>query len=142
MFGLGPEAVRELEQAIAAAIAPAFLLTGIFSMLNVLVGRLGRLIDRERAIREGHSGALYGERTRLAQRARNIHRAILCFVSAAILLCALIIWSFAGAFLGLPVAWVLAVMLILALCLMTVALLWFLAEIRIASRHLPLEDDA
>lgn len=143
MFGLGPEAVSELEQSIAAAIAPAFLLTGIFSMLNLLVGRLARLVDRERSIREGYSRELTEERQRLAQRARSIHRAIVCCVVSAILLCGLIVWSFAGAFLGLPVAWVLAALLVAALSALTLALLFFLKEVRIASVHLPhpVDDD-
>ena len=142
MASLDPAAVAEIERSIAAAIAPAFLLTGIFGALNVLTGRLGRLIDRERAIREGRAPALEGERGRLARRARCVHRAIVGCVIAALLLCALIVWSFAGALLGLPVAWVLAALLVGAMAGLTVALLYFLAEVRIASRHLPLGDDA
>ncbi len=141
MFSLGPEAVHEIEQVIAAAIAPAFLLTGIFSVLNVLAGRLARLVDRERAIREGKSEALEDERPRLGERARCIHRSIVSCVVAAIMLCVLIVWSFAGAFLGLPVAWVLAVLLVAAMVAMIVALLFFLKEVRVASRHLPLNAD-
>jgi MFS family permease len=140
VFTFGPEAVRELEQVIAAAIAPAFLLTGIFSVLNVLAGRLARLVDRERAIREGRSEPLPGERPRLVARARCVHHAIMSCVLAAILLCGLIVWSFAGSFLGLPVAWVLAALLVAAMLALTGALLFFLAEVRIASRHLPLQD--
>lgn len=139
MLNFGPEAVRELEQAISAAIAPAFLMTGIFSLLNVLVGRLARLVDRERAIREGHSIELEGERPRLGQRARSIHRAIISCVVAAILLGTLIVWSFAGAFLGLPVAWVLAALLVAAMGCLIIALICFLTEVRVASYHLPLD---
>ncbi len=141
MFNLGPEAVREIEQIIAAAIAPAFLLTGIFGVLNVLAGRLARLVDRERSIREGKSEALEDERPRLAERARCIHRSIICCVLAAILLCVLIVWSFTGAFLGLPVAWVLAALLVGAMVSLIAALLFFLKEVRVASRHLPLHVD-
>jgi MFS family permease len=141
MLTFGPEAVHELEQAISAAIAPAFLLTGIFSVLNVLVGRLARLVDRERAIREGVSTALADERPRLGQRARCIHRAIVSCVIAAILLCALIVWSFVGTFLRLPVAWVLAALLIAAMASVIAALVYFLKEVRIASIHLPLHAD-
>jgi MFS family permease len=138
---LGPDDVAGIERIIASSIAPAFLLTGIFSALNVLAGRLGRLIDRERAIREGRSEALEGEQARLAQRARAVHRAIFACVVAAILLCALIVWSFVGGALGLPVAWVLAALLVAAMLALIVALVLLLAEVRIASRHLPLDDD-
>ena len=63
---------------------------------------------------------------------------------AAILLCSLIVASFGGAFLGLRVAWVLAALLIAAMLALIVALALFLAEVRLASRHLPLggEDAA
>ena len=136
-----PEDVEEIERAIGQSLAPAFLLTGIFSALNVLAGRLGRLIDRERAIRNGLSPALPGERPRLAQRAWCLHRAIGSCVLAAILLCSLIVASFGGAFLGLRVAWVLAAILIAAMLALIAALVFFLAEVRLASRHLPLSDE-
>jgi TRAP-type C4-dicarboxylate transport system permease small subunit len=60
---------------------------------------------------------------------------------AATLLCALIVWSFTGGFLGLPVAWVLAALLVAAMLALIVALLFFLTEVRIASNHLPLPDE-
>ncbi len=138
---LGIDDVAEIERAIQLAIAPAFLLTGIFSALNVLTGRLGRLIDRERAIRNGLSQPLAGERLRLAQRARCMHLAIGCCVTAAILLCSLIVVSFGGVILGLRVAVVLAVLLIAAMLALIAAMALFLGEVRLASQHLPLQDD-
>lgn len=137
----GPEDVAEIERAISQSIAPAFLLTGIFSALNVLAGRLARLIDRERAIRNGLSPALPDELRRLARRAWCVHHAIGCCVMAAILLCSLIVASFGGAFLGLRVAWVLAALLIAAMLSLIAALVLFLAEVRVASHHLPLSDE-
>ncbi|WP_187830441.1 DUF2721 domain-containing protein [Siccirubricoccus phaeus] len=123
------------------AIAPAFLLTGIFSLLNVLAGRLGRLIDRERAIRQGTARPLPGEARRLAQRAWRIHRAIGGSVLAAILLCGLIVTAFAGIFLGLRVAWLLAALLVGAMLAMMAALALFLGEVRLAAQHLPLDGE-
>ena len=137
----GAEDVAEIERAIQLAIAPAFLLTGIFSLLNVLAGRLGRLIDRERSIRNGLAPALPGERRRLAQRARCVHRAVSACVLAAIMLCSLIVTSFGGIFLGLRVAWLLAVLLVAAMLSMVGALTLFLGEVRLASSHLPLDHD-
>jgi uncharacterized membrane protein len=139
VFGMGD--VAEIETAIQTAIAPAFLLTGIFGALNVITGRLGRLIDRERAIRDGVSPALPNERARLASRARCAHYSISWCVMAAILLGALIVVSFGGALLGMRVAWALAALLISAMAALIAALLFFLAEIRLAAMHLPLPDD-
>jgi hypothetical protein len=136
----GPEDVQELEHAIQFAIAPAFLLTGILGLLNVLAGRLGRLIDRERAIRNGLSPALPGERLRLARRARFVHAAIAGCVLAAILLCMLIVASI-GIVLGLRVAWLLSALLVLAMLALIGALALFFREVRLASHHLPLAHD-
>ena len=45
-----PSDIRDISDAIHDAVAPVFLLTGIGSILGVLVNRLGRPIDRARAI--------------------------------------------------------------------------------------------
>lgn len=139
--GFSAADVAELERAIQQAIAPAFLLTGIFGLLNVLAGRLARVIDRERSIRTKLSSALPGERRRLSQRARCAHNAITGCVVAAILLCSLIVTAFAGVFLGLRVAWLLGALLILAMLALIGALGLFLQEVRLASHHLPLQED-
>ena len=43
-----PSDIRDVSGAIRDAVAPVFLLTGIGSILGVLVNRLGRAIDRAR----------------------------------------------------------------------------------------------
>ncbi len=43
-----PSDIRDVSLAIHDAVAPVFLLTGIGSILGVLVNRLGRAIDRAR----------------------------------------------------------------------------------------------
>ena len=43
-----PSDIRDISTAIHDAVAPVFLLTGIGSILGVLVNRLGRAIDRAR----------------------------------------------------------------------------------------------
>jgi predicted signal transduction protein with EAL and GGDEF domain len=138
VFGI--DDVAEIERAIQLAIAPAFLLTGIFSLLNVVCSRLARLVDRERTIRNGNSPALPGEPAHLGLLVRYGHHAIAYCVTAAILLCSLIVVSFGGVFFGLRVALVLAVLLILAMFSLASALVLFLLEVRLAARHLPLDD--
>lgn len=44
--------IQIVSVAIRDAVAPVFLLTGIGSILNVLVGRLGRAIDRARMMQD------------------------------------------------------------------------------------------
>ncbi len=43
-----PSDIRDVSVAIRDAVAPVFLLTGIGSILSVLVNRLGRAVDRAR----------------------------------------------------------------------------------------------
>lgn len=45
-----PSDIRDVSEAIRDAVAPVFLLTGIGSILSVLVNRLGRAIDRARLL--------------------------------------------------------------------------------------------
>ena len=45
--------ISDLAQAIQLALTPVFLLTGIAGMLNVMTGRLSRIIDRGRHVAEG-----------------------------------------------------------------------------------------
>ena len=45
--------LNDVGQAIQLALAPVFLLTGIAGILNVMAGRLARIIDRGRQLTEG-----------------------------------------------------------------------------------------
>ena len=47
-----PQVTADVAHAIQLSLAPVFLLTGIAGMLNVMAGRLGRIIDRGRRLRE------------------------------------------------------------------------------------------
>ena len=44
--------VTSLAQVIQLAVAPVFLLAGVGATLNVLASRIGRIIDRARAMEE------------------------------------------------------------------------------------------
>jgi len=130
-----------IEKAIQMAIAPAFLLTGLFAALNVLTQRLARLIDRERDLRDGASKPLPGERATLAARARCAHRAISCCVIAAMALCLVIVVSFLGVVFEWVAAFVVAGLLLVAMAALMVALGCFLLEVRLATRHLPIGEE-
>ncbi len=132
--------VAEVERAIQLAIAPAFLLTAIATFINVLVARLARTVDRERALRAGADPAMPDERPVLARRAWLTYRAIAWCVLAATLICILIVMSFVGVFLGIGLAWVVGGLLIAAMLSAILALGCFLGEIRLAAHHLPPPD--
>lgn len=130
--------VAEIDRAIQLAIAPGFLMSGVFLLITILANRLARLIDRERAVLAGAAAPLPEERRFIARRARHLHRAIGGCVLAAFLLALLIVMSFVGILMQLEVAWVLAGLLVIAMLALMVALLLLLAEIGLAFRHLPL----
>ena len=44
--------IDEIAHIIQLSVAPVFLLTGVGTLLNVLSGRLGRIIDRSRVIEQ------------------------------------------------------------------------------------------
>jgi hypothetical protein len=50
MIFTSPSSILDVSNAIRDAVAPVFLLTGIGSILSVLVNRLGRAIDRSRTL--------------------------------------------------------------------------------------------
>ena len=133
--------IAEVERTIQLAIAPAFLLTGIFALITILANRLARLIDRDRAVRSGAAQPLPKEYSVLARRARHLHRAIGASVVAAMLLALLIVMSFVGILLRLDLAWVLAGLLVMAMLALILALLLLLLEIGLAFRQLPLPHD-
>src|SRR6186713_3383196 len=45
-----PESINNISDAIQLALGPVFLLTGIAGLLNVISGRLSRIIDRARLL--------------------------------------------------------------------------------------------
>ena len=135
--------VTALAHVIQLAVAPVFLLTGVGALLGVLTNRLARIIDRARVLEE-RLGVL-GETERaaseadlrtLSQRSRHINRAIGLSVSCALLVCAVIVALFAGAFLETDVSTLIGIVFIAAMCALIGALISFLFEISIATRSL------
>jgi hypothetical protein len=135
--------VTAIAHVIQLAVAPVFLLTGVGALLGVLTNRLARIIDRARVLEE-RLGVL-GETERaaceahlltLSERSRHINRAIGLSVSCALLICAVIVALFAGAFLATDVSKLIGVVFIAAMCTLIGALISFLFEISIATRSL------
>ena len=117
---------------IQLAVAPVFLLTGIGAILGVLVNRLGRVVDRFRAL-EKHDVAADAEMGILERRARLIHWAISLCTLGALLICIVIATLFVGASLGVDVSAVIAGLFILAMATLILGLLCFLREIYLAT---------
>jgi hypothetical protein len=98
--------IDEIAHLIQLSIAPVFLLTGVGTLLNVLSGRLARIIDRARALEQRldtpeppHRAAIVNELRVLEKRGRLIYHAIKLSTISALLVCFLIAALFASSML-------------------------------------------
>ena len=124
---------------IQAAIAPVFLLAGIGAILNVMVGRLARIVDRARVIEQLHPRSTGPEHDRHVSELRLIDRrisvinnAIFLCVASALSICVVV----AGMFLARLAnwhagAWV-ALFFVLSMGLLMAGLVYFLVEVRMS----------
>ncbi len=132
--------ISEMAKAIQLALGPVFLLTGIAGMLNVMSGRLSRIIDRGRALTEKPDViATYQPteiRTELLMLERRRHitsRAINMFTIAALLVCLVIVTLFLEAMFFMSLKWLIGVLFILSTLSLVVGLGYFLREVHVAS---------
>jgi len=136
--------VGSIAHAIQLAVAPVFLLTGIAGVLNVLAGRLARIIDRGRKIEAGDAADLgaYGpdaapaELLVLRGRALLIQVAISLATGAALMVASVVVVLFFGSALSMSFGPTIPALFILGMLLLICSLLLFLREIYLAVRHL------
>ncbi len=124
--------VVSVAYAIQQAVAPVFLLTGVGAFLSVLSTRLGRVIDRFRAI-ENDAGKHGEEMAVLLRRSRWIHWAISLCTVCALLVCIVIAALFIGSELGKDPSGTIALFFIAAMFALTAGLICFLREIALAT---------
>jgi hypothetical protein len=128
---------------IQLAVAPVFLLTGVGGLLVVLTNRLARIIDRARALEDqlarlpgaDHS-TVHGELRLLSTRARLINRAVSLCTFCALLICAVIVALFVGAFLSTDLSVLIGVIFTGSMLALFLGLVIFLQEIFLATRNL------
>jgi MFS family permease len=126
-----------MSQAIQLAMAPAFLLAGIGAILNVMTGRLSRIVDRGYKL-AAESAQVDPENT---HRRENLERrrylasvAISACTLAALLICLVIIALFLEALLGLNLKWIVGVLFSFATLSLAVGLTYFLREVHRAMK--------
>jgi hypothetical protein len=131
--------ITDVAHVIQLAVAPVFLLTGIGAILSVLVNRLGRVVDRFRALENLLSVATEAARVSataemavLECRARMVHWAIGFCTSSALLVCIVIATLFVGSVTGAHAPIIIAALFIAAMAALVVGLLCFLREIALA----------
>jgi hypothetical protein len=133
--------VGDIAQNIQLAVAPVFLLTGIGSILNVLAGRVSRIVDRARSLeRDFHSfeadvrADARRELVILDKRMKTVNRAIILCTLSGLFVCIVVALLFVGEL--YPMRWTQAVALlfIAAMGLLIAGLVLFLQEVQLALR--------
>lgn len=126
--------ITSVAHVIQLAVAPVFLLTGVGAILAVLVNRLGRVVDRFRALERSEAAATARvEMGILERRARLIHWAIGLCTGCALLVCIVIACLFLGSVTALDLSVPIAVLFVLAMLSLVAGLLCFLREIALAT---------
>lgn len=140
-----PEITSDVARAIQLALAPVFLLTGIAGMLNVMAGRLARIIDRGRTLERGQAGALTPaqvemEVANLERRRSFASVAITACTVAALLVCMVIGALFLEVMLSVPLNWVIATLFTGSTVALVVGLGYFLREVHWATQTIRLRS--
>ena len=130
---------ESLSKAIQLSVAPVFLLAGIGALMNVLSGRLVRIVDTAkqlRATREA-TGSM-DERTRriYRQRMQLTMRAIALLTATTLLVSAVVAAMFLSVVFQLNLTAVVVPLFISAMVLLMLASLCFLREVQLAAKLL------
>ena len=128
--------VDDVAHVIQLAIAPVFLLTAVGTLLNVLVNRLSRSVDRRRTLTAALpevdaiiAGGVHAELDYVERRVRLIYTAIFLAVATALLICLLIAIAFVDALIAIGLSQVLAVLFVLAMLALIGSLALFMREV-------------
>lgn len=133
--------IGDVGHAIQLALAPAFLLTGIAGLLNVMAGRLARIIDRGRQLSEAvqPNGQLLDkiqadELASLERRRSLASAAITGCTLAALLVCIVIASLFMEVLLQFDLKWAIGLLFTGATLAMVTGLGYFLREVHMATQ--------
>ncbi|MDB6062711.1 MAG: uncharacterized protein JWM78_2814 [Verrucomicrobiaceae bacterium] len=131
---------------IQLSVAPVFLLTGVGSILSVLAGRVGRIVDRARKLEadllrvpQNEHADIHLELHRLSGRARLMYWSISLCTICALLVCTMIALLFIGDFVPVNMSSVVALLFVAAMLSLIFGLLCFLREVYLAIRNLRIE---
>lgn len=130
-----------ISTAIELAVAPVFLLAGIGAILNVLAGRMARIIDRNRVLHarllrqsdKAIDKGIEAEISLLEKRGRIVHISIAFATTSALFVSCLVVLIFIGSLMQLRTDEIVAAMFILAMLSVISALLGFLREVQLAT---------
>ena len=138
------ESLTTVSHVIQLAVAPVFLLTGVGAILSVLTGRLGRLVDRFRALSEAREtlpAAQARELTILTVRAHWVHWAITLCTASALFVAIVIGALFMGAVANIDPSRIVSILFIMAMTSLIIGLGCFLREISLSVHIFDLGKD-
>jgi hypothetical protein len=137
-----------IAQTIQLSLAPVFVLVAIGNMMNILTTRLGRIVDRSRALQVLHAttsgiehDAIVIEMRFVDRRIQLIGHALLLLVLSGIGIGVTVGCLFLGEMLGLEFRVVTELAFLAAITLLMVALVYLLLETRLVSRTLRLPPE-
>jgi len=129
-----------IAHAIQLAIAPVFLLTGVAGLLNVMAGRLARVIDRVRALEQTWPGLDARARTTARVEIGNLERrrrvcswSINYSTAAALLICLVIVALFVEEFFARDLRWLAGALFVAAMVALIGGLTCFMREVYLAT---------
>lgn len=135
--------VSDIANAIQLALGPVFLLTGIAGLLNVMSGRLSRIIDRGRLLTERtrtneeyNESRIYDELIMLERRRHITSNAITMCTIAALMVCLVIVILFVEVMVKVPLNWIIGGLFMLAIMALVFGLGFFLREVHMAGRSI------
>jgi hypothetical protein len=136
--------IAAIASVIQLAVAPVFLLAGIAGILNVMSTRLGRIVDRARVVErqipfaadEVQQDFLQKETTSLWRRIRLINWSIRMGISAALLVCLVVVTLFIGEFVELDFYGVIGAFFVFAMLFMIVGLVLLLLEVTLSTQQM------
>jgi Protein of unknown function (DUF2721) len=136
---MSPDNVVDVTRLVQLAIAPVFLLTAVGTIIGVLSNRLGRVVDRSRALEdrlrqlqpEGQR-AVRAELDVLGKRVRLVYASMTLAVICALFVGLLIAVAFLDAFVSMDMSKFIGLLFIAAMLSFIIALMVFLREIYLA----------
>jgi hypothetical protein len=133
--------IGDVAHAIQLALAPVFLLTGIAGILNVMAGRLARIIDRGRSLSEqpAPQEASLSEKRQLElgglERRRHLaSSAITACTLSALLVCTVIAALFLEVLVQVQLRWLVGTLFTGSTLALVVGLSYFLREVHLATQ--------
>ena len=134
-----PMEPESLSKAIQLSVAPVFLLAGIGALMNVISGRLARIVDNARKTKATlDAGETVDEREQVVYRRRMqlTIRAIELLTAATLLISTVVAVMFFSVISRINLTLVVVPLFITAMLLVMLASICFLREVRMASAHI------